>query len=85
MHEEKFMLEDLLERHEHKQVFTGWSGAEAYYLPGLAAYLKIAPVESPSNLAREKEVLQWLDGKLPVPKVLGFEEANGKRLILLSE
>jgi aminoglycoside phosphotransferase len=85
MREKNHTLRDLLRKHTHKQVFTGWSGAEAYYLPGLAAYLKIAPTESPSNLAREKEVLEWLEEKLPVPKVLGFQEAEGKQLILLSE
>jgi len=78
-------LKDLLDRYSHQRIFTGWSGAEAYYLPGLSAYLKIAPAESLSNLAREKEVLEWLDGKLPVPRVLGFQEANGKQFILLSE
>ena len=54
-------------------------------MPGLAAYLKIAPAGGPSDLAREKEVLEWLEGKLAVPRVLGFEEADGKEMLLLSE
>lgn len=78
-------LNSLLSTHAHRRVFTGWSGAEAWCLPELAAYLKIAPINSLSNLAYEREVLEWLDGKLTVPKVLGFEEAGGKHLILLSE
>jgi aminoglycoside phosphotransferase len=78
-------LTSLLSRHDHRQIFTGWSGAECYYLPELSAYLKIAPASGPSNLEHEKVVLKWLDGRLDVPKVLGFEEAGGKYLILLSE
>lgn len=85
MREGTLILKDLLGRYSHQRIFTGWSGAEAYYLPGLSAYLKIAPAESLSNLAREKEVLQWLDGKLPVPEVLGFEEVDDKQYILISE
>lgn len=78
-------IRSLLSEYTHTQIFSGWSGAEAYYIPGLAAYLKIARVESPSNLQREKEVLEWLEGKLVVPKVLGFDEGGDKRYILLSE
>jgi aminoglycoside phosphotransferase len=78
-------MNTLLSRHAHRQIFTGWSGAEAWYLPDLAAYLKIAPAGGPSDLEHEKAVLEWLDGKLDVPKVLGFEESDGKHLILLSE
>lgn len=78
-------LNSLLSRYAHRPIFTGWSGAEAWYLPGLSAYLKIAPADGPSNLAREKQVLEWLEGKLAVPRVLGFEEADGKQFILLSE
>jgi aminoglycoside phosphotransferase len=85
MPEKDYSLKELLEKHVHRQIFTGWSGAEAYYLPGLAAYLKIAPLESPSDLSREKEVLEWLAGKLSVPKALGFEKTNDKQLILISE
>ena len=78
-------LDSLLSRHESRQIFTGWSGAECYYLPDLSAYLKIAPAGGPSDLEQEKAVLEWLDGRLNVPKVLGFEERDGKYLILLSE
>ena len=79
------MLRNLLTKHSFRQVFTGWSGAEVYYLPDLAAYLKIAPAESLSDLKRETEVLRWLAGKLNVPEVLGFEESDEKHLLLLSE
>jgi aminoglycoside phosphotransferase len=79
------MLRDLLTKYTSRQIFTGWSGAEVYHFPDLAAYLKIAPAESLSNLKREAEVLEWLADKLSVPEVLEFEEADGKHLLLLSE
>lgn len=33
----------------------------------------------------EHNILQWLQGKLPVPKVLGFEKKNGKNYLLMSK
>jgi aminoglycoside phosphotransferase len=75
----------LLSTYEHRSVLTGMSSADVYYLPDLDAYLKIAPSDGLSNLSREKEVLEWLEGKLRVPKVLEFEERDGKQLILLSD
>lgn len=36
------------------------------------------------NLVRERERLDWLNGKLPVPRVVGFTEIDGKEAILLS-
>jgi aminoglycoside phosphotransferase len=78
-------INSLLSSYGHRQIFTGWSGAECYYLPDLAAYLKIAPSGGPSDLEQEKAVLEWLNGRLEVPKVLGFEEVGGKYFMLLSE
>ncbi len=85
MRDKNYMLSDLLKQQKHKQIFTGWSGAETYYLPEMAAYLKIAPMGSLSDLRREKEVLEWIGEKLPVPKVLGFQLDADKQFILLSE
>lgn len=81
----EYSLQQLLSEYPHTRNLTGWSGAEVYHIPGLSAYLKIAPVESLSNLLREKEVLDWLEGKLLAPKVLGFEEGGDKRYLLISE
>lgn len=85
MRDKNYMLSDLLKQQKHKQIFTGWSGAQVYYLPEMAAYLKIAPVGSLSDLMREKEVLEWIGEKLPVPKVLGFQLDGDNQFILLSE
>lgn len=37
-----------------------------------------------SGLAKERERLGWLEGKLPVPKVAGFTHMENKDLLLLS-
>ncbi len=37
-----------------------------------------------SGLASERERLEWLDKKLPVPKVIGFINIDGKDVLLLS-
>jgi kanamycin kinase/aminoglycoside 3'-phosphotransferase-2 len=42
-------------------------------------FLKIAP-----TLTKERERLVWLDGKLPVPRVIGFTRAGEKDGLLLS-
>jgi kanamycin kinase/aminoglycoside 3'-phosphotransferase-2 len=41
-------------------------------------FLKIAP-----GLAKERERLEWLDGKLPVPKVIGFTSSEGKDALIV--
>ncbi len=37
-----------------------------------------------SDLDKERERLKWLDGKLPVPKIVGFTHMEDKDLLLLS-
>ena len=34
---------------------------------------------------KQIKLMQWLDGKLPVPKVLAYEEENGKSYLLMSK
>lgn len=38
-----------------------------------------------AELKKERERLEWLEGKLPVPKVIGFTHINNKDILLLSE
>jgi aminoglycoside phosphotransferase len=51
----------------------------------LNAFLKVADRNSDVNLRREKEVLEWLSGKISVPKVLHFEETGANTFLLISE
>jgi aminoglycoside phosphotransferase len=78
-------LTDLLRIEKYEQVVRGYSGVEVYYLPNIEAYLKVGAVAKNSDLRRERDVVEWLAGKLSVPKVLAFELAAGAESILLSE
>jgi aminoglycoside 3'-phosphotransferase II len=51
-----------------------------------AYYLKMGDAHLAASLAHEKARLEWLRGKLPVPKVRYFgQDANGQAYLLLSE
>ena len=41
--------------------------------------------ESSASVQKQVEMMQWLEDKLPVPKVLAYEEANGKSYLLMSK
>lgn len=47
---------------------------------------KVLKIESESEESdNEHRMLEWLDGKLPVPKVLAFEKQEGKNYLLMSK
>lgn len=48
-------------------------------------YLKIMPLGLSESLAREAEVLRWLEGKLPVPMVMFFACDGNYEFLLMSE
>lgn len=75
----------MIDMQEHRRIPREYSGLELYYLPGLRAYLKIGDLAKNSNLTRERDALEWLAGKLYVPKLLDFEIADGREFILISE
>lgn len=80
-----FNLEDLLNTQIHKQIHREYSGLEVYFLPELSAYLKIGIISKNSNLRWERDVLEWLSGKIQVPNVLDFEISDGREYSLISE
>lgn len=54
--------------------------------PGLGAcFLKVAPSRFGDTLVREREVTDWLQHKLPVPRVLYFGQAAEHDYLLTSE
>lgn len=65
--------------------FIGQSNTEVYRVENSKAFLKIAGKSSNANLQREKEVLEWLNGKISVPKALHFEETGENAFLLISE
>lgn len=78
-------LKDLPEMHRHISVTQGFSGVEVFYFPELSAYLKIGKTGRISDLGRERDVLCWLDGKFPVPRVIGYESYGSSEALLISE
>lgn len=48
-------------------------------------YLKIIEGQESLNLERESKILQWIDGRLPVPKILHYSYLDGVEYQLTSE
>jgi len=65
---------------------VGWSESKVFQLTKDQdiLYLKINDVESIFNLEKEKTILNWLIGLLPVPEVVFFEKAKKIEFLLLS-
>jgi aminoglycoside phosphotransferase len=78
-------LMGLLRDEKYTQIARDYSGVEVYYFPDIDAYLKVGEIAKNSDLSRERDVLEWLDGKVSVPKVLAFELSAGAEALLLSE
>ena len=67
--------------------FEGMSGTHVFRLANRQhiRYLKIAPIDFYNNLLPERECLLWLQGKLLVPQVLGFDNDGVHDYLLISE
>lgn len=71
-----------------KQVTTGQSGAYTYLLLGKRGrnkYLKIIPKDLKISVKREVEILRWLEGKFPAPKVISFLSDSKYEYLLMTE
>jgi len=72
-----------------QKVSSGESGTRVYRIVrpgGRACYLKIADaLWQQEELLAEKERLEWLQGRLPVPEVYAFSADEGRSFLLLSE
>ncbi len=71
-----------------QQITLGESGAYLYRLmdqQGQNRYLKIMPQQLKMSIEREAQVLKWLAGKLPVPKVLLFISDCDYEYLLMTE
>jgi aminoglycoside phosphotransferase len=78
-------LRDLRHSCRSTPVTTGMSGVEVFHLPELSAYLKIGVTGKVTDLGRERDVLDWLRGRFPVPAVLGYESYGDVEALLISE
>ena len=80
-------LQPLVEGAAWTRITVGESMADIFRLDrsGHAAlYLKIAPRSHRMELLREKKRLDWLQGRLPVPAVVGYETDDRNEHLLLT-
>lgn len=75
-------LKRRLDGAEWQENRIGWFGVQVYHIMG-HGYLKIAAGDL--DLRPEKERLEWLHGRLPVPEMKYFTEEAGRQIMLISE
>ena len=81
-------LENLISGFAFRQIHLGLSPSKVFRLEAKnrdSLYLKIAPRLPGFSLLQEKQKLEWLENRLPVPKVLQFAETESADYLLLSE
>ncbi|HXH69332.1 MAG TPA: APH(3') family aminoglycoside O-phosphotransferase [Pyrinomonadaceae bacterium] len=78
-------LSRILQNQTLERNIVGFSNSEVYWVKNSNAFLKVADKNSVVNLRREKEILEWLSGKISGPKVLHFEETGEKTFLLISK
>ena len=78
-------LTEILDGYSCEKDAIGESSAKVYryHKDDSAFYLKIAPAND--IFRREHEILTWLDGKLPVPKIKYWHEQDGLAYLLMTE
>ena len=75
-----------IENNTLKQITAGKSGAHTFLLKGTEnRYLKIAPRKLKMSLDREVQILKWIEGKLPAPKVLLYTQEMDFEYLLMTE
>lgn len=70
-----------------ERISLGKSEANTFLLRGNEnnLYLKVQPNKSFENLHNEKEKLEWLQGKLPVPAVVLYDKDEKNEYLLITE
>ncbi|MBU5591672.1 aminoglycoside 3'-phosphotransferase [Clostridium sp. MSJ-4] len=92
MNNEKISLElnKLIKKYRWIKDTEGMSPAKVYKLVGESENLYLKMTDSrykgtTYDVEREKDMMLWLKGKLPVPEVLHFEKYEGFNYLLMSE
>lgn len=83
-------LEKLIDKYRCIKDTEGMSPAKVYKLVGENENLYLKMTDSKYkgttyDVKREKDMMLWLEGKLPVPEVLYFEQHEGWNNLLMSE
>ena len=74
-------IRTLIETKPYRVDEIGMSGNQVLIFEDMV--LKIE--DSSGAIRKQVEVMKWLDGKIPAPKVLEYEEENGKSYLLMSK
>lgn len=83
-------LDKLIKEYRYIKDTEGMSPAAVYKLVGETENLYLKMTDSrykgtTYDVEREKDMMLWLKGKLPVPEVLHFEQYEGWNFLLMSE
>ena len=76
-----FKIKGIIDKKPYMVDNVGMSGNQVLIFEDMV--LKIE--DSVETVSKQVQMLQWLEGKLPVPKVLACEEANGKSYLLMTK
>jgi aminoglycoside phosphotransferase len=79
-------LFNIVDNYSWEENTIGWSGTKVFQLTKGqdVLYLKINEAKSIFNLEKEKNILEWLTGLLPVPEVVFFKRVKEIEYLLLS-
>lgn len=80
-------LKEMIKSCDWQRITIGMSASRTYRLTGENGvyFLKVQSVEVDTGLFDEKERIEWLQGKLPVPKLLFYDKDEWNEYMLLSE
>lgn len=79
-------LQKIISGYDWQEITLGESGAQVFFLQGKHNfYLKTAPIPPEFSLLPEKQRLEWLQGKLPVPELLYFGCDESREYLLTAE
>lgn len=73
-------IKELISENEYTIDNVGMSGNQVLIFEDM-----VLKIESDlASVAEQVQIMQWLNGKLPVPEVLGYEVLNGNSYLLMS-
>ncbi|MBN1971496.1 MAG: aminoglycoside 3'-phosphotransferase [Candidatus Delongbacteria bacterium] len=82
-------LKKILEGKNLEKIDIGCTEALVYFIKNcidnVNAYLKVNPKNSLEKLKHEVDIMNWLNGKIPVPKVLHYDENEHYEFLLMTE
>ncbi|MBR2046261.1 MAG: aminoglycoside 3'-phosphotransferase [Agathobacter sp.] len=76
-----FAIHSLIDNKPYTVDDIGMSGNQVFIFEDMV--LKIE--EKNESIDRQVQMMQWLEGKVPVPKVIAYEVENGKSYLLMSK